>query len=94
MTTTVASTFGTFSEKELKVLKDAIKELSDVYTMIDAQKDTEKDIINTVFDELKIPKKILRKLAKVYHKRNYAEVTLENEEFGVLYEGVVNPNKD
>ena len=89
MTNVVASTFGNFTDEELKVLKNGIRELSDVYTMMEAQKDTAKSIIDSVFEELKIPKKIIRKVAKAYHKRNYDSVVAENEEFQLFYEGVV-----
>lgn len=89
MTKTVASTFGTFSEEELKVLKNGLKELSDVMTMMESQKEVFKDIIDSVYSELKIPKKIIRKMALTYHKKNYNEVVAEQEEFELLYEGIV-----
>lgn len=90
----VASTFGTFTEEQLKILKNGIKELSDVYTMMEAQKDTEKAIIESVYDELKIPKKIIKKVARAYHKRNYASVVAEQEEFQLFYEGVVSEQQN
>lgn len=86
---TVASTFGTFTEKELSLLKSSLRELSDVYTMIEAEKDTEKGIIDRANEELSIPKSLIRRLAKTYHKKNYSSVSIENEEFALLYEGVV-----
>lgn len=88
MTKTVASTFGTFTDDELKVLKNGLKEMSDVMTMQEAQKEVLKDITNSIFEELKIPKKIIRKMAKTYHKKNYSEVVAEQEEFELLYEGI------
>jgi hypothetical protein len=69
-----------------------MKELSDVMTMQEAQRDTLKEIINSVHEELKIPKKIIRKMAKTYHKKNYNEVVAEQEEFELLYEGIVTEN--
>lgn len=89
MTKTVASTFGTFTDEELKVLKNGLREMSDVMTMQESQKEVLKDITNSIFDELKIPKKIIRKMAKTYHKKNYNEVVAEQEEFELLYEGIV-----
>lgn len=88
MSKTVASTFGTFTEEELTVLKKGLSELSDVMTMMESQKEVFKDIINSVYDELKIPKKIIRKMAVTYHKKNYNEVLAEQEEFELLYEGI------
>ena len=92
MTKTVASTFGTFNNQELDTLKKGMKELSDVMTMMESQKEVLKDIINSVHDELKIPKKIIRKMAVTYHKKNYNEVLAEQEEFELLYEGIVSQN--
>jgi len=89
MSKTVASTFGNFNQEELDVLKKGLKELSDIMTMMDSQKEVLKDIINSVHDELKIPKKIIRKMAVTYHKKNYNEVVAEQEEFELLYEGIV-----
>lgn len=90
----VASTFGNFTEEQLKVLKNGIKELSDVYTMMEAQKDTEKSIIDSVYEELNIPKKIIKKVARAYHKRNYASVVAEQEEFQLFYEGIASEQQN
>ena len=92
MTQTVSSSFGTFSDEQLKVLKNGMKELSDVFTMQESQREVVKEIINSVYEELKIPKKIIRKMAKTYHRRNYDEVVAEQEEFELLYEGIVKEN--
>lgn len=93
MSKTVVSTFGTFTDQELEVLKKGIAEISDIFTMQEAQRDALKEAIDHVYEELKIPKRIIRKIAKTYHKRNYSEVVVENEEFALLYEGVTE-NKD
>ncbi len=93
MTKTVVSNFGTFTDKELEILKKGIKEMSDVFTMQEAQRETLKEIIDSMYEELKIPKRIIRKIAKTYHKRNYDEVVVENEEFSLLYEGVLEEMK-
>jgi len=88
MTKTVASAFGNFDEGQLETLKGGLKELSNVFTMQESQKEVLKDIINNLHEELKIPKKLINKLAKTYHKRNYEETSLENQEFELLYESV------
>jgi Transcriptional regulator DsbA len=90
---TVISTFGTFTDKELSVLKGGMKELSDVFTMQESQREVVKEIIERVHEELKIPKKIIRKMAQTWHKRNYNEVVAEQQEFEVLYEGIVSDNQ-
>lgn len=94
MSTTVVSSFGTFTDEELNTLKNALREYSDVMTMMESQKEVMKDIVNSLYDELKIPKKIIRKMAVVYHKKNFSEVTVENQEFELLYEGVISKTKE
>lgn len=88
MGTSIASTFGNFSEEELTKLKKGVREISDVMTMMDSQRDTLKSIIDELYDEIKIPKKIIRKVAKAYHKQNFSEQVVENEEFELFYEGI------
>ncbi len=94
MSTTVVSSFGTFTDEELNTLKNGLREYSDVLTMMDSQKEVAKDIINSLYDELKIPKKIIRKMGNVYHKKNFSEVTVENQEFELLYEGIISKTKE
>lgn len=93
MSKTVISSFGTFTDKELAFLKGGMKELSDVFTMQEAQRDTVKEIISRVHEELKIPKKIIRKMANTWHKSNYNEVVAEQQEFEALYESVITDNQ-
>ena len=89
MSKTVSTTFGTFSDDQLKTLKNGMKELSDVFTMQESQREVVKEIINGVHEELNIPKKIIRKMAKTYHKRNYDEVVAEQEEFEALFSSII-----
>lgn len=89
MTKSVVTNFGTFNDNQLKLLKDSIKNLSDIYTMMDAQKDAAKEVINNVFEELSIPKSLVRKIAKAYYKANFDSVVSENEEFETLYNEAV-----
>lgn len=91
---TVASTFGTFTNEELKILKNGMRELSDVFTMQESQREVVRDILNSLHEELKIPKKIIRKMAKTYHKSNYSEVLAEQEEFELLYSGIIEESSD
>lgn len=90
MSKSVVSAFGTFDEKQLKLLKDSLSNLCDIYTMMDAQKDAAKEVIDNVFEELKIPKSLVRKMAKTYYKANFYSVVSENEEFETLYNEAVN----
>ena len=71
---------------EKKKLKGAIEELSNSMTRVDAEKDLQKDIIQTAFDDTGVDKKYIRKLATIYHKQNLVEVQSENDEVQNLYE--------
>lgn len=81
--------FGTLEPAQVQTLKDGIKEMSVVMSKIDNEKQALKDILGSVYDELKIPKKIINKLAKVYHKKSFAEESTEFNEFESLYTVVV-----
>ena len=78
-----------FNSEQMKRLKDAIRELDVAMTQIDAQKEQIKQIISDVHDELDLEKKLLRKMAKTYHKQNFATVKIENGEFEAFYENVI-----
>lgn len=75
--------------EQLKRLKDAIREIDVAMTQIDNQKDHIKQIIGDIHDELDIEKKLIRKMGKVYHKQNFANVKIENGEFETFYENVI-----
>lgn len=89
MTKTVVSAFGTLDESQIQTLKKGMGEVSDVMTMMEASRETIKEIYKHLYDELGIPKSILRKMATTYHKRNYEQVSIENSEFENLYESVI-----
>lgn len=89
MTKTVVSTFGTFTDQELETLKKGVNELVDVMEMQSSQRAVAKDILDNLHEELKIPKKLIRMMAKTQFKRNYGEVIAEQEEFSLLFEGMV-----
>ena len=48
-----------------------------------------KEAVNLCAEEVEIDKKHLRKMAKIYHKQNLAEVVGEIEDVESLYEGVM-----
>ena len=71
-----------------------MREFSDVKTMMESQKEVMKEIVNYLYEELAIPKKMIRKMGVVYHKKNFSEVTAENEEFETLYEGIISQTEE
>lgn len=73
-----------------KIIFDAMKEISDSMTRIDAERDLIRQTINDVCDTQKLSKKTFRRMAKVYHKQNFKQEIAEQEEFETLYETVTN----
>ena len=74
------------TSEDKKKVANAIKEISDSMTRIDAEKDLIKDIIQVTYENHEIDKKHLRKLAAIYHKQNMSEVKTEYDEVETLYE--------
>ena len=78
----------------LKAIEKALQELSNSMTRQEAERDLIKDIINNVCEDHELDKKIIRKMARVYHKRSFTTEVQEHEEFEVLYENVIGNNHE
>jgi hypothetical protein len=66
-----------------------LKEVSNAMTRIEAERDFIKEAVKAASEEHEIDKKILRKMAVVYHKQNFDTVQGESEEFLTMYETIV-----
>jgi hypothetical protein len=80
------------SPADRQAIKNALQEISNSLTRIEGERDLIKDILQTVQDNQSIPKKYVRKLARIYHKQNFTEVQQEQEDVEALYETVTGPN--
>ncbi|MEX0595084.1 MAG: hypothetical protein WD512_01200 [Candidatus Paceibacterota bacterium] len=78
------------SEGAKEKVKKVIIAVSDSYTRMDAEKDLIKDALNTISEETGVQKKILRKMARTYHKASFNEETEEFETFENMYESILN----
>jgi hypothetical protein len=58
-------------------------------TRIAAERDLQKDTLARMEDQLGIDKKMLRRMARVYFKSNYAQEQDENRNFEEMYDGVM-----
>ena len=65
-----------------------LNEISNSLTRIEAERDLIKEVLQRMQDECELPKKLSRKLAKVYHRRNYEEEVAEQNDFVEIYENV------
>lgn len=77
------------SDEDKKRIKGCIEEISNSMTRMDAEREFIKEAVNLCAEEVEIDKKHLRKMAKIYHKQNLAEVVSEIEDVESLYEGVM-----
>jgi hypothetical protein len=76
------------SPEDKKKLKDAITEISKSMTRMEAERDLIKEILKEQSEEFQIPKKILSKIAKTFHKQNLTQEVEDHEDFVELYEEV------
>lgn len=85
---TVQTLFGTYSDEQLKALKSAIEEINNSQRAIESQNNQIKDIVDATYDKFKIPKKIIKKLAKAQFTQSIQTETVEFNEFVALFEGM------
>lgn len=85
---TITTQFGTFNEVQLKALKGVIEEINHATRQIEAHNSQIKDIVDAAHDTFKIPKKIIKRIAKVQHNQSLQEEVAEFKEFEALFEGI------
>jgi hypothetical protein len=85
---TVQTLFGTFDDVQLKALKGVIEEINHATRQIEAHNSQIKDIVDAAYDTFKIPKKIIKRIAKVQHNQSLQEEVAEFKEFEALFEGI------
>jgi hypothetical protein len=77
------------SPEDIKKLQGAIEESCNSKVRQDAEKALQKEIFETIKEELNIPKKIFNKMVSVYYKANFQEEVAQSEDFQILYEKVM-----
>jgi hypothetical protein len=73
-------------------LKGVVEEIALAYQRIADQQSAIKDILEHAKEDLGIPPKFTRKLAKTFYKNNFKETQSEYEDFETLYEAVIESN--
>ena len=86
--TQVTTLYGTFDEKQLKSLKGYIEEIGVCLARNKATTESMADIVNLAYDELNIPKKIIKRMAKVQYNQSLQEEVAEFKEFEALLESI------
>lgn len=86
MTTTVQTMFGNLNEAQLKSLKGGIDEMVVVMHKQNELKADLKAIIDSQHEKNGVPKKLLRKMAKVQFKQSFNEEVEEQKDFESVFE--------
>lgn len=86
----VQTLFGDLDAEKLKMLRDAIDEIVMYLTKSDEIKEQIKSIVDTIHEEINIPKKITKRIAKTQYNNSLETETSEFVEF----ESLVNAIKD
>jgi hypothetical protein len=74
--------------EQKKDLQNAVQEISNSMTRMEAERDLIREIVKDQSQTLQIPKKIVAKIAKTYHKQNLTQEIADHEDFVELYEKV------
>ena len=74
------------SPADRKIIIDAMFEISASKTRAEGERDFQKEALNDLYDKFKIPKRLLNRFAKVYHKQSYTEELGVDSDFQVLVE--------
>jgi hypothetical protein len=85
---TVQTLFGSLDETQLKALKGAIEEINVSMQQIEFKNNEIKDIVDVTFDSLKVPKKIIKRMAKVYYNQSIQTEIDEFKDFEALFEAI------
>lgn len=77
------------SDTDKQRIKSCMEEISNAYTRMEAEREFIKDAIESLSEDVDIPKKYLNKMARIYHKQNLSEAVGEMEDVEALYEAVI-----
>ena len=75
-------------DKTKAELLGAVREISTELSKIDEARDQIKEIIDATADAFKLPKPLIRKVAKLYHKKNAAQFEHEAEAIKSVYKQI------
>lgn len=74
--------------KVQEMLQKGIKNLSDILTMKSAQQSAFNEALKGLSEETDLPKKLVRQLAKSYHRQTFNTEVEEHETFQEVYSKV------
>jgi hypothetical protein len=77
------------SPADRKHIMDVMLEISGSKTRAEAEKEFQREAINDLFDKFKIPKKLLNRFAKAYHRSSFNEEKAVDDDFELLVDTLV-----
>jgi hypothetical protein len=77
------------SSEDRRKIKAVFDEISNSMVRIEAERDYIKEAISELSKNHELPKKILNRMARIYHKQNFIESVAENDDLETLYENVI-----
>jgi uncharacterized protein YukE len=80
-----------FTPAQKLTLKNCLQEISGSLTRVEAERDHIKDIVGRISEEFQMNKRTIRRLAKVFHKRNIEEENAAAQELSDTYDAIVKP---
>ena len=75
----------TYTDLQINAIKGLCTELSNSMLQTEAQRDLQKEAVTRVSKEFEIPKALLKKMARIYHKSKFSTVQEENKELEQTY---------
>jgi len=72
-----------------RTIKSCLEEISNSMTRNEAERDNIREIVNRLHVEFDFNKRMSRKLARVFHKRNIEEENAAHQELSDTYEAIV-----
>jgi hypothetical protein len=76
-------------DQDKKDILGVLTEVSNSMLRIKSEREYIKEAIDAAAEKYDMNKRILRKMAKVYHNNSFTDEVTEMEEFQALYESVV-----
>lgn len=77
------------TKEQFDTLKKSLDDLCSVLDKIDMYKKSVKEALDVLSEDYTLSKKVLRRVLKAYHKRNFHEEFAVNEEFEEMIENLV-----
>ena len=77
------------SEVDRDKLRKGISEMDSSMTRVDAERDLQKEIVNTLHEKLDMEKKVIRRIARSHHRATFATEQEENALFEEVYTEVI-----